>query len=433
MNTGLEISLAPERLGEGSAEERAAFGQFTVRVGNAVYLSEGFDSYVDALRPGPLVSGYHAAEWFAWTWWRILHEPSSRRYTDWWRAHTMTAIGEGYLWPNITFRTDGVRAAVIARPSINPDAKPFRFISANMWLGSTDQLRDAVSTFLSRISHRLNERGIIGSNFQQILVDLERERSDPALSERRRLEALLGRDPDDAGDEAIDALITDRDVLGPAGIDELAADAIDRAVPRAADLRAIADAEGIEACREDAVSLSTTDLAAARMHEVAWRQGRHIAEALRRKQGLGAAPIATPRLASMLGAPAPDDHKAYGNTPLSFVMTGSDACVRVVLRSKWDTGRRFELARLLGDQLLFGANMPFLPATRAHTFRQKAQRSFAAEFLCPFEAVEDMLRGDYSPEATEEVAEHFNVSTLTVETLLRNHGRIEREPWLDAA
>jgi Zn-dependent peptidase ImmA (M78 family) len=91
------------------------------------------------------------------------------------------------------------------------------------------------------------------------------------------------------------------------------------------------------------------------------------------------------------------------------------------------------LARLLGDHLLFGEDAALLPATRAHTFRQKAQRTFAAELLSPFEAVEEMLQGDFSPEAIEEVGRHFSVSALTVETLLRNNDLIEREPFADAA
>lgn len=66
------------------------------------------------------------------------------------------------------------------------------------------------------------------------------------------------------------------------------------------------------------------------------------------------------------------------------------------------------------------------PATRASTYRQKAQRSFAAEFLSPFEQVEEELTGDYSPEALQDVAERFNVSYLTIETLLKNHGLIAR-------
>jgi hypothetical protein len=37
------------------------------------------------------------------------------------------------------------------------------------------------------------------------------------------------------------------------------------------------------------------------------------------------------------------------------------------------------------------------------------------------------LRGDFSAEAIEDAAAHFNVSERTVRTLLANHGLIDRE------
>jgi Zn-dependent peptidase ImmA (M78 family) len=67
------------------------------------------------------------------------------------------------------------------------------------------------------------------------------------------------------------------------------------------------------------------------------------------------------------------------------------------------------------------------PATRAYTYRQKVQRSFAAEFLSPFAAVDEILSGDFSMEKQQEAADHFNVSELTIRTLLVNHHRLERD------
>ena len=55
------------------------------------------------------------------------------------------------------------------------------------------------------------------------------------------------------------------------------------------------------------------------------------------------------------------------------------------------------------------------------------QRAFAAEFLSPYEFVEEVLAGDYSTEAREEAAKHFDVSEFTIRTLLVNHGQLERE------
>ena len=116
------------------------------------------------------------------------------------------------------------------------------------------------------------------------------------------------------------------------------------------------------------------------------------------------------------------------NAPeLSFAIDDSPTAGRVVLRSRWETGRRFELARLSGDRIAGGVGGRLFPATRTFTYRQKLQRSFAAEFLSPFEAVADMLRGDYSAEKQEEAAQHFNVSPFTVRTLLMNHGLVGRD------
>jgi len=48
-------------------------------------------------------------------------------------------------------------------------------------------------------------------------------------------------------------------------------------------------------------------------------------------------------------------------------------------------------------------------------------------FFCPFEPMVDMLKGDFSAESIEDVADHFNVSERTIRTLLVNHKLIERD------
>ena len=111
---------------------------------------------------------------------------------------------------------------------------------------------------------------------------------------------------------------------------------------------------------------------------------------------------------------------------LSFIIAGDGNRSRLALRPKWETGRRFDLARLIGDRLVDGVER-LLPATRAHSYRQKAQRAFAAELLCPYDAVDDMLDIDISEERQTEVAEHFQVSPLAIRTLLVNKGRIARD------
>ena len=50
------------------------------------------------------------------------------------------------------------------------------------------------------------------------------------------------------------------------------------------------------------------------------------------------------------------------------------------------------------------------------------QRAFAAEFLCPIEALLARLDDDLSDDAIEEAADHFGVSERTAQSQLVNHG-----------
>lgn len=427
----LEFSLAPERLDEGSSEEQAAFGMFTIRA-NGLPLTEGLDHFIQALRPGPLVSGYHAAEWFAWNWWRLLHEPYRQGSPAWGAAHRLPAIGAGYVWPNVEIRSDGRRAVIIARPSSRPDAKPFRFMGSSVpWLGPCSVLETALDAFVTSIVARLRERKVTGTNLDRLWSELGAERRNPETARRRRLEALMGLDPDDATDPLLASLLADTTTLGVEGVEEVAADATNGKPMRAADFRQMAQNASLRAHRPDAVRLSAAALTAARREELAWKQGKQAAVRLRRQERFGDAPIQTQRLLEMLGATG--EPEAAAPTSLSFLLDRGKQDAAIILRSPHATGQRFDLARLLGDQLLFGRDAPLLPATRAYTFRQKAQRSFAAELLSPFETVELMLAGDFSDEAIERVADHFEVSTRTVSTLLVNHGKLDREALADAA
>ena len=106
---------------------------------------------------------------------------------------------------------------------------------------------------------------------------------------------------------------------------------------------------------------------------------------------------------------------------------------QMALRSKWVTGRRFDLARLLAERLLGpGETDPMRAVTKSYTYRQKAQRAFAAEFLAPIDAVDAFLAEDYSEDGQNEAAEHFQVSPYTIRSLLVNNHRVGRQGALDA-
>jgi hypothetical protein len=133
------------------------------------------------------------------------------------------------------------------------------------------------------------------------------------------------------------------------------------------------------------------------------------------QESLGTNPISDDVPASLAGVAAATLRGSKAGLNLSFAIDRSGHVGKIVFRSKWKTGRRFALARLLADRIFVPAADRLRVATRACTYRQQVQRSFAAEFLSPFEAVEAMLDGDYSAEAQSDAAAHFvtNSSTLT--------------------
>ena len=425
MQQGLSIIADWERLDEGSPEERACFADLGILC-NAHWLTEGRDGFVNRIRRGPLISAYHLAEWLAWNWWRLRWEPRSNA-PDWAFAHRMTTIGEGYVWPNITIFSDGERTALIAKPTTDRLETAFRYISNQIAILPSPTFESAVDGFVSQVLGQLQAEGISGTNLERLWSELLTERLDRAATRRRKLEALLGCEPDEADATTIDHLIKDAKLLGERAVEELAADrAQGGSLLSAEDLRQLAQTSGFAASPRDSVSFAPGALPFP--HDVqAWKLGADAARTLRERLGLGDGPLVNHRLAELAGTVPEALTDNQPGPSLSFALDITETAGRVVLRSRWPTGRRFELARLLADRIIASPGGRLHAATRAYTYRQKMQRSFAAELLSPFEAVDSLLAGDYSGEAQQDAADRFQVSDLVIRTLLVNHHRLERD------
>ena len=196
----LTFSLDPETLDEGSAEERAGFGTIKV-VADGHCLTEGFDEHAKSYREGPLASGYHLAEWLIWNWWRLRWEPPrphAHRTFEWAFAHRMSTVGEGYVWPNVTIESDGFRSVLISERSSERNTGSFRYYgSPEAVVLPASCLESAIDYFASDVLERLEVAGLGDSNLHRLWRDLRIEREDPEVSRFRRLEARLGRDPDE--------------------------------------------------------------------------------------------------------------------------------------------------------------------------------------------------------------------------------------------
>lgn len=420
------ITAEWESLGSGSPEERACFAALGIKAHDS-WLTEGNDVIANRLRQAPLLSGYHFAEWVAWNWWRLRWEPRSRS-DEWAYAHRLSSIGGGYIWPNLTIFSDGERTALISKPTAERPQTPFRYIADCAAVIPAGEFESGIDLFLSQVLERLDWATLRESNLQTIWQSVLEERETPALARARKLEALLGEDPDDSDGRLVQRLLGDIGELSAGAVEELAAEkGHGGKLLTAHDVREVAARSGFDAAPGDAVRLPPGEVPLIDGRTPAWRVGARAAQALRELHGLGDSPVTDQRLAQMAGISGAALSDLRSSSSISFAYDDNSYHGRIVFRSRWPTGRRFELARLLGDRIIRLGRGQLMPATRAYTYRQKVQRSFAAEFLSPFLAVDGMLGYDYSMENQQDVAEYFQVSPLTIRTLLVNHGRLERE------
>jgi hypothetical protein len=433
VTSGLSISADWEALSEGSPEERACFSALSISCHDK-YLTEMLDAYVKRTRHNPLLSAYHLAEWMAWNWWRLRWEPRSTnaRTANWAMAHRLSTIGHGYVWPNITMFSDGERSIIISEQTPERPETQFRYLCDFIGAIPSGQFESTIDSFIEQVRGQLREEGLAETNLDKIWHEVRNERANPILAFRRKVEALIGCDPDDGNEEEINRLISDSESLGKSCIEEMAAEfPLGKRLLTAENLRAVAEQDGYSGTT-NVIHLDRSALPVRRGELPAWRIGADAAKALREQERLGEGPITNSILSELVGVQETAITDRKSGPDISFALeTSADNC-KFVLRSKWATGRRFDLARIAGDRLLFSSPSGHLyPATRSYTFRQKAQRSFAAELLSPFDQVYAMLDGDYSDENQREVAEHFNVSELTIRTMMVNHKKIEREDISD--
>lgn len=414
-------------LERGSPEERAGFAALSISA-YGLCLTAGHDRLLQSVREAPFLSAYHLAEWLAWNWWRLRWEPR-RPGVEWELSHGMASIGNGYIWPNIQIVSDGGNIILVTRPTPERERTPYRYINDVTSLIPAADFEGEVDLFIEAVMCRLESCQIRESNLADIWRSVMRERQDSELSLQRKLEALLGEDPGEMDETVLRRLLEDARLTGQAALEEIAANrAPGEALPDVAQLIDLARSAGVCARAEDRISARAgvaIDMAAT----PAWEVGVKAARSLRTQLGLDAdTSIPNRTLAELYGTTATllSDPGEFAKLDLSLALTEPDKTARVLLRSKWETGRRFELARLLGDSIIYPGEDPLSPATRSNTYRQKTQRAFAAELLSPFQAVDEMLADDYSMESQQDAAHHFNVSELTIRTLLANHNRISR-------
>ncbi len=341
-------------------------------------------------------------------------------------AHEMPAAGHGYLWPPLTFAGDGEVVEAICRPS-NPLAdEPVCYIADFREAMQARTFVTALDEFVDLVLARLDAVGLARTDLHLLWNEIQAERADPLSTFGRTLEAKLGFEPDEAPETLLSRLVTLSEQAGTAAVEEIAPACTGADPARILDsIEALASSAGTEAHFDLPRSLGAEEF---NVSTTPWQRGKHLAGQARRAFNFGSRPITDRELAAILAIPAEVLQQcpaAHVPRPLGLgVRNGRNGKLKLLFRKRNRPALRFEAARFLGDQISTSVQERWLPVTDTGTARQKTQRAFAIELLCPVSALDEYLHLDYSPEAVEGAGEYFGVSELAVRSHLANHGRI---------
>ncbi|MCG5510664.1 hypothetical protein [Ectothiorhodospira lacustris] len=360
-------------------------------------------------------------EWVAANWWRLRWEGEHHGApsVDWRMSHCLSSAAGGMAWPHVCMHSDGQAIFLRAKPTLGENA-PLRFLNAAEGWVDAEVFEQALDAGVAQALQMMPEDHMVKGLWDEVLA----ERADPEWALWRRLEARMGFDPNEGPESLIQRLISAGTRFGEQAVEELAADS-PRQVP--AMLEELEDALGTG--HLPAMSLGDlegldppTTLHAP--NRPPWQSGVDMATQVRTSLGMGNDPVADHRLSELLHLPEDMLTSEGSRLPRYNWNAGlrRDGGILVNLSSRRHTGRRFGLARLLGDALAFDESERLLPSTHSRTARQKYQRAFAQSLLCPHEALIEWLDTDVpDDDQIEAAAEYFQVSTRVVEHTLENY------------
>lgn len=428
MNPRLTIEPEWEPADHGPAELRETSALLRISAGKNV-LTRNENAWSRSVHDAIRVSAYPLALWFVSGWWRLRWEPVpiGLRGLSWRMAHETAAAGYGFLWPTLEFGSDGERVRIASHQSDPLTNETVRYLSSARVSVSAGQFERSVENFVNLVIARLDAVGLAATQLHALWSELAEERAEPAATRYRSLEARLGFEPDETPAGLVEKL---EDLIGRAGeqaVAELATACAGAEPERALDkIVHLAESPGVTGRIASPASLphrSADDCALA--VGPPWERGRQLARMVRTTYALPQAIVSDRILAEVLGVEESVFNATNGTAerlPAGLAVRGSSTDrVSLLFRKHNRAGRRFEAARLLAAHLSAPATEQWLPATDAKTARQKMQRAFATELLCPIDELRDFLAGDLSEEAIDNASEHFAVSPLAVRSHLRNN------------
>ncbi|MFM7423400.1 MAG: ImmA/IrrE family metallo-endopeptidase [Elainella sp.] len=429
--------------GNDSPEIRQTMGMFGLKAGN-INLTRNEDTWSQTLRDTVLISAYPLAAWMVSSWWRLLYEPLPPTRTQpsvsWRMAHELTAANQGFIWPRVILASDTESMQIWSTASNPINQQSVIYINSLNRSFPVDlvEFEQTAKSFIESVIYRLDATGVANTPLANLWREVQEELADSYSSQYRRCEAELGFDPD----ECLESLVIDAlNLASQIGVETFSEVApacsagISEAKPLSTTITELTQESGLDGKPEVSIDYSVSQS----FSRAPWQKANEVATHLRDKLDIGEEPVTDQYLYDLLGLQR-SEYEAL--TPpsqrhIAIAVPLENSGFRFYTRKRHPTGKRFELARFIGDYLLYGNHKAsWLASTDLRTSRQKYQRAFAAEFLCPLSSLQAYLGNDYSESAMEDASEHFQVSSRTIESILTNNGLIsslQPDSYLEAS
>lgn len=424
---------APE--GVRSPELRATFARLEVGFGSEV-VTRIEDAATESSRRSLYVPLYPLAEWIAYNWWFLFWHSRPERVTlrhwslqgqrsgpfsQWLSHHNLRAIGDGFLWPDLTLVPDSGSGVVVAwKADSQSTYTTARFLTQGEGWTTKDALRETLSGFVESVLTRLREAGVKRTPLDEEWEELRA--LDPEEVAFCEAAARLGLDAGAVPQSVADVILEADRVLE----ESLLEDFLRAAKPEllGEDLEWIANsAEIIRSWDSARQRLAGVDL---RVSGQPWHQGMTVAQRLRLVLGAKPTDQLNPEDFVAVLTDTLRDRGLEGLGGLSSV----DQPVLVLGSDRTSQSMRFAAARSL--MRFIGGGQRFL-ITSAYGPVQKRERAFAAELLAPASGIRELLGPDAEFVRDLDVArlsDHFDVSELVVTHQVENNLGIPMEARL---
>lgn len=407
----IDVGPSPDKMA------RYTMAALSIEAGGAT-VTAVLDRRNRSYRDHVIVPLYHVAEWLVTNWWHIWYEvaDTGEQRPDFEVRHSLAFAGDGFVLPNLHMVPDSGRMH-LRWTRYKPRHARIEFVDESETIVERSQLEDQLRTIVEAVLERI--RGVSGDHSAVRTLEYAWDAVnglDPEEQEFSRAAALLGIDPYEVPDAVAAAISSFWDTVDPSIREDALASASEESLAAVGQwlnrtFAVLANSEsGSDWNRlRQTLSLSATG--------APWTRGYELARCARSELGVGEGRFefdVKGALALYHSEQKPPSTRIHG-----LVAADAPTCVTA---PRGESGRRFLLARALGDYL-------DRPEPRAGilsslvTDRQAQSRAFAAEFLAPSASLRAAL-GDVNlvePEQADDLGRSFGVAGEVIRRQIGNH------------